>query len=63
MQALLRVDLGARINLDPAVGSVDIEGRFLKEDVVMAIEALGYYIVSVEPKPRSILKYPTYFIA
>lgn len=53
VQALLRVDLGARINVDASAGSVDIEGRFLMEDVVRAIETLGYRVLSVEPRPRS----------
>ena len=52
VQALLRVDLGARINVDLSTGSLDIEGRFWKEDVIRAIEALGCYVISVESKPR-----------
>lgn len=63
VQALLRVDLGARINVDAAVGSIDIEGRFLLEDVVRAIETLGYLVVSVEPRPRSTMKSSSYLIA
>jgi hypothetical protein len=52
VQALLRIDLGARINVDMSTGSLDIEGRFWEEDVISAIEALGCYIISVESKPR-----------
>ncbi|OGT60271.1 MAG: hypothetical protein A3E01_15680 [Gammaproteobacteria bacterium RIFCSPHIGHO2_12_FULL_63_22] len=63
VQALLRVDLGARINVDSSAGSIDIEGRFRREDVILAIEALGYFIVSIEAKPRSPMRSSAYLIA
>ena len=53
VRALLRVDLGARINVDMENLSVAIEGRFWKDDVVGAIKALGCGVVSVSERPRS----------
>lgn len=53
VDALLRVDLGARINVDTNAGRVRIEGRFWKEEVVTAIERLGCTLDRVAERPRS----------
>jgi phage baseplate assembly protein gpV len=54
-RALLRVDLGARIQPDAAAGTVDMEGRFCKEEAIAAIRSLGCRLIRVEehaPSPR-----------
>lgn len=53
VDALLRVDLGARINVDAKAGRVRIEGRFWREDIVTAIERLGCSLDGIEERPRS----------
>ena len=53
VEALLRVDLGARIKQDIARGIVDIEGRFHKEEVLAALRALGCIPRRVEERPLS----------
>lgn len=55
VRALLRVDLGARINVDLEALSVSIEGRFWKDDVIGAIKALGCRVASVNERPRSVV--------
>lgn len=56
VRALLRVDLGARINVDMENRSVSIEGRFWKDDVIGAIKALGCRVASVSERPRSVVR-------
>ena len=56
VRALLRVDLGARINIDMEHMSVSIEGRFWKDDVIDAIKALGCRVASVSERPRSVMR-------
>lgn len=56
VRALLRVDLGARINVDMENLSVSIEGRFWKDDVIGAIKALGCHVASVSERPRSVVR-------
>ncbi|UNK49802.1 hypothetical protein MNR01_01830 [Lysobacter sp. S4-A87] len=55
LRALLRVDLGARIQIDLARRSVRIEGRFWGDDVVSAIEATGCHVDSVNERPRTMV--------
>jgi hypothetical protein len=57
VRALLRVDLGARINVDMQSLSVSIEGRFWKDDVIHAVKALGFRVASVIEKPRSAVRH------
>jgi hypothetical protein len=56
VRALLRVDLGARINVDMESMSISIEGRFWKDDVIGAIKALGCRVASVNERPRSVMR-------
>lgn len=56
VRALLRVDLGARINVDMENLSISIEGRFWKDDVISAIKALGCRVASVSERPRSVVR-------
>ncbi|RDZ29277.1 hypothetical protein [Lysobacter silvisoli] len=51
MDALLRVDLGARIKPDTARGAIDIEGWFRDEDVVAAVLGVGGRLSGVEVRP------------
>lgn len=53
VDAVLRMDLGARIKPDTISGKVDIEGRFWKEDVITAVQELGYRLTQVEDRPLS----------
>ncbi|MGO4222187.1 hypothetical protein AB4Y64_10085 [Lysobacter sp. TAF61] len=55
LRALLRVDLGARIQIDMQRRNVRIEGRFWGDDVVSAIEAIGCQIDSVHERPRTVV--------
>ncbi|MFC3816275.1 hypothetical protein [Lysobacter sp. GCM10012299] len=55
LRALLRVDLGARIQIDLQRRSVRIEGRFWGDDVVSAIEATGCQVDSVNVRPRTVV--------
>lgn len=48
VEALLRVDLGARIQMDPTNGLVRVEGRFWKVEVLQALQTLGFSIEHVE---------------
>ncbi len=50
IDALLRVDLGARIQADPASGHVSMEGRFRKADALLAIRQLGFSVAHVEER-------------
>lgn len=54
VDALLRVDLGARIKPDPVAGTIDIEGRFRKEDVAEAVRRLGLHLARMEVKAPSL---------
>ncbi len=51
--ALLRVDLGARISVEPQNGRVHMEGRFWKHEVIVAIERQGYRLRGWEERPLS----------
>ena len=53
VDALLRLDLGARIRADTAHATLDIEGRFHQADVVALIHALGCRVRRVEERPLS----------
>ncbi|MGH8085399.1 MAG: hypothetical protein ACREPV_09000 [Lysobacter sp.] len=53
VDALLRVDLGARVKLDATTGEVDVEGWFRKEDVSAAVLDLGYRLIRMEERPPS----------
>ena len=53
LDALLRIDLGARIKPDLGRGIVDIEGRFHKEDVLAALRTVGCGLRRVEERPLS----------
>jgi hypothetical protein len=46
-QALLRKDLGARINFEPEARRVRIEGRLSLDDACAAIELCGLAVASV----------------
>ena len=46
ISALLRVDLGARVNFSPD-DELRVEGRISLKDAAHAIEALGFRIASV----------------
>lgn len=45
--ALLKMDLGARINVDPVDHHVRIEGRLTVEDASTVIEGNGFKVASV----------------
>lgn len=53
VDAVLRVDLGARVKPNTESGKVDIEGRFWKEDVIATLMELGYRLAHVEERPLS----------
>lgn len=53
MDALLRVDLGARIQINALAGEIEVEGRFDKDDACTAIERLGLHLARVQERPRS----------
>lgn len=53
MEALLRIDLGARIQINALAGQIEVEGRFEKQDACTAIERMGLHLVRVEERPRS----------
>lgn len=55
LRALLRVDLGARIQIDLQRRNVRIEGRFWGDEVVNAIEATGCHVDSVNERPRTVV--------
>jgi hypothetical protein len=55
LRALLRVDLGARIQIDLQRRSVRIEGRFWGDDVISAIEATGCHVDAVNERPRTVV--------
>jgi hypothetical protein len=53
VDALLRLDLGARIRADSANATLDAEGRFRKADVVALIHALGCRVRRIDERPPS----------
>lgn len=53
VDAILRVDLGARVKPDAVSGKVDIEGRFWKEDLIATLMEMGYRLTYVEERPLS----------
>ncbi|MFC3549478.1 heavy-metal-associated domain-containing protein [Lysobacter cavernae] len=50
--AVLRRDLGARVNVDLAAGEVRVEGRLSQAEAVAAIEEEGYAVVNA-PMPAA----------
>lgn len=48
VDALLRVDLGARVQTDPAKGLVRVEGRFWKAEMLQTLHRLNFAIADVE---------------
>lgn len=52
-RALLQVDLGARIRSDAATGTIDMEGRFWKEEAIAAVRSLGCRLIRVEERALS----------
>lgn len=53
VDALLRLDLGARIRADTAHATLDIEGRFHQADVVALLHAQGCRVRRIEERPLS----------
>lgn len=53
VDALLRLDLGARIRADTAHATLDIEGRFHQADVVALLHAHGCRVRRIEERPLS----------
>lgn len=45
--ALLRLDIGARINFDLEAGLVRVEGRLRLDEALAAIERQGFHVASV----------------
>lgn len=53
VDAVLRIDLGARITPNAAHGTVEIEGRFRKAEVIAAARGIGCEVLRVEERPPS----------
>ena len=53
VDALLRVDLGARIKTDATTGAVDIEGWFRREDVIAATTRVNGRLKQIVERPLS----------
>lgn len=53
IEALLRVDLGARIKPDPRHDAIDIEGRFRPQDIAAAVQQAGATLLGIEVRPPS----------
>ena len=53
VDAVLRIDLGARITPDATRGTVQVEGRFRKAEVIAAASRIGCEVLRVEERPPS----------
>ena len=53
VDAVLRIDLGARITPDATRGTVQVEGRFRKTEVIAAARRIGCEVLRVEERPPS----------